>query len=50
MEAASEDEMIDIYHANDNFGGIELIEDRASEYNYKVTEELICYEIPKKVF
>lgn len=50
VEAASEDEMIDIYHANDNFGGIELIEDRASEYNYKVTEELICYEIPQKVF
>ena len=50
VEASSEDEMIDIYHSNDNFGGIELIEDRASEYNYIVTEELICYEISKRIF
>ncbi|MFT7880139.1 MAG: putative nucleotidyltransferase substrate binding domain-containing protein [Sulfurimonas sp.] len=50
VEAASEDEMIDLYHANDSFGGIELIEERASEYSYRVTEELICYEIPKETF
>lgn len=50
VEAASEDEMIDFYHSNDSFGGIELLEDRAPEYNYKVTEELICYEIPKETF
>ncbi|HEO98919.1 MAG TPA: CBS domain-containing protein, partial [Epsilonproteobacteria bacterium] len=50
VEAVSEDELIDVYHSNDDFGGIELIENRASEYNYKVTEELICYEIPKMIF
>lgn len=50
VEAVSEDELIDIYHSNDDFGGIELIENRASEYSYKVTEELICYEIPKRIF
>lgn len=50
VEANSEDELIDIYHSNDTFGGIELIEKRASQYQYHVTEELICYEIPKAVF
>jgi len=50
VEAVSEDELINVYHSNDDFGGIELIENRASKYNYKVTEELICYEIPKRIF
>ena len=49
-EARSGDEMIDIYHQDDTFGGIELIEKQPSKYDYIVTEELICYEIPQEVF
>jgi len=44
------EEHIDIYHTNDTFGGIEIIQDQPSSYNYKVTEELICFEIPKASF
>ena len=44
------EEHIDMYHTNDMFGGIEIIEDQPSEYHYKVTEELICFEIPKASF
>ena len=44
------EEHIDMYHTNDNFGGIEIIEDQPSVYHYKVTEELICFEIPKASF
>ncbi len=44
------EELIDIYHTNDIFGGIEIIEDQPSAYSYKVTEELICFEIPKASF
>lgn len=44
------EEHIDMYHTNDNFGGIEIIEDQPSAYHYKVTEELICFEIPKASF
>lgn len=47
VEASSEDELIDVYHENDTFGSIDLIEDRDALYNYVVTQELICYEIPK---
>jgi len=43
-------EHIDMYHTHDTFGGIEIIEDRPSVYDYKVTEELICFEIPKASF
>ncbi len=44
------EEHIDMYHINDIFGGIEIIEDQPSAYDYKVTEELICFEIPKASF
>ncbi|GIU00640.1 cyclic nucleotide-binding protein [Sulfurovum sp. TSL6] len=44
------EEHIDMYHTHDIFGGIEIIEDQPSEYSYKVTEELICFEIPKASF
>lgn len=45
-----EEEIIDVYQTYDTFGGIELIENRSSVYDYSVSEELICYEIPAKVF
>ena len=44
------DELIDIYHTNDIFGGMEIIQDKPSLYGYKVTEELICFEVPKATF
>jgi CBS domain-containing protein len=44
------DELIDIYHTNDIFGGMEIIQDKPSTYHYNVTEELICFEIPKATF
>ena len=44
------EEHIDMYHTNDIFGGIEIIEDQPSVYSYIVTEELICFEIPKVSF
>ena len=44
------EEHIDMYHTNDIFGGIEIIEDQPSSYSYIVTEELICFEIPKVSF
>ena len=50
VEAINDDELIDIYHANDTFGGIEIIENQPSTYQYLVTEELICYEIPVDTF
>lgn len=46
----NEDELLDVYHSYDAFGGIEIIENKPSEYNYIVSEELICYEIPAKIF
>ena len=50
VEARSNDELIDLYHQDDTFGGIELIKKQDASYDYIVTEELICYEIPKEVF
>jgi len=50
VEAKDDEDMIDIYHNDDNFGGIELIEKQPSKYRYSVSEELICYEIPQEVF
>lgn len=50
VEAKDGEELIDIYHNDDVFGGIELIKDQSSKYQYKVNEELICYEIPQEVF
>lgn len=47
---AENGEHIDLYHSNDTFGGIELIEEKPSAYHYNVTEELICYEIPPQTF
>lgn len=45
-----EDELIDVYRTHDVFGGIELLKNEASLYRYKVTEELICYEISHETF
>ena len=50
VEAKDAEELIDIYHNDDVFGGIELIENQPSKYQYRVSEELICYEIPQEVF
>ena len=50
VEATDDVELIDIYHNDDVFGGIELIENQPSKYQYRVSEELICYEIPQEVF
>ena len=50
VEARDNEELIDVYHTDDAFGGIELIENQASRYVYLVTEELICYEIPEETF
>jgi len=50
VEAKDSEELIDIYHTDDVFGGIELIEKQPSKYQYRVGEELICYEIPQEVF
>jgi len=50
VEANDGEELIDIYHNDNHFGGIELIEKQASQYQYIVTEELICYEIPSDTF
>jgi len=50
VEAREEERLIDVYHQDDTFGGIELIENQSSSYEYMVTEELICYEIPKDIF
>jgi len=44
------DEQIDFYQMHDTFGAIEILEDRPSLYRYIVTEELICFEIPKTLF
>jgi len=50
VEAKEGEELIDIYQNDDVFGGIELIKQQPSKYQYRVSEELICYEIPKEVF
>ena len=50
VEAKEGDELIDIYHDDDIFGGIELIGNQPSKYQYITTEELICYEIPSETF
>jgi CBS domain-containing protein len=50
VKAINDEELIDIYHSNDIFGGIELIENRVSDYKYIVSEELICFEMPKEKF
>jgi len=50
VEARDGEELIDIYHNDDVFAGIELIENQTSKYQYTVSEELICYEISKEVF
>ncbi|MCH9740248.1 MAG: cyclic nucleotide-binding domain-containing protein [Epsilonproteobacteria bacterium] len=50
VEAKDDEELIDIYHEHDTLGGIELVENQPSQYQYLVTEELICYEIPLDTF
>ena len=50
VKAIANDELVDVYHQDDTFGGIELIEKQPSGCDYIVTEEMICYEISKEVF
>jgi len=50
IEAREDNELIDVYHKDDSVGGIEIIEHVLSLYEYSVTKELICYEIPSKLF
>ena len=50
VEVREEEVLMDIYHEHDTFGGIELIKNQPSSQIYTVTEELICYEIPKTIF
>ena len=50
VEAKEGDALIDIYQNDDVFAGSELLKQQASKYEYRVNEELICYEIPKVVF
>ena len=44
------EEPIDVYHAHDTFGGVELLEKQPSKYRYIVSEELICFELEGKNF
>jgi len=50
VEAKHGEELIDIYHTNDVFAGIELLKDEPSAYQYVVSEELICYELDTETF
>lgn len=50
VEARENETLIDVYHTDDVFGAIELIEKQVSRYRYLVTEELICWEIPQETF
>jgi len=50
IEAREDNELIDVYHKEDSIGGIEIIKQVSSLYEYKVTKELICYEIPSTIF
>lgn len=50
VETKVDGELIDIYHTDDVFGGIEMLKNEPSKYEYRVKEELICYEIPKALF
>ncbi len=50
VEVKEGDTLIDIYHEDDTFGGSELIEGQPARADYIVTEELICYLLPKEIF
>lgn len=50
VDVKNENELLDVYRSYDTFGGIEIIEEKPSQYNYIVSEELISYEIPAKIF
>ena len=50
VKASEDDELTDLYHANDTFGAIEMIRQKGGKDSYVVTQELICFEIPKDVF
>ena len=50
VKAMEGEELTDLYHANDTFGAIELIRQKGGKDRYFVTEELICFEIPKDIF
>jgi len=50
VEAYHDDELINVYNTHDSFGGIEHLKQHPSNERYIVSEELICYEIPKHIF
>ncbi|MBN2721529.1 MAG: cyclic nucleotide-binding/CBS domain-containing protein [Campylobacterales bacterium] len=50
VEAYHDDELINVYDNHDSFGGIEHLKQHPSNERYIVSEELICYEIPKHIF
>lgn len=50
VEAYHDDELINVYDTHDSFGGIEHLKQHPSNERYIVSEELICYEIPKHIF
>ena len=49
VDVLQENELVDIFHINDTFGAIEIIEEKI-EAEFFVSEDLICYEIPKNTF
>ncbi len=50
VKAMAGEELTDLYHANDTFAAIELIRQKGAKDRYVVSEELICFEIPKDIF
>lgn len=50
VEARGDGELLDIYSNNDVFGGIEILKNELSNYDYIVSEELICFELNKNTF
>lgn len=50
VESFRDEEVVNIYHENDIFGGEEILKEQPSKERYLVTQELICYELKKEPF
>ena len=50
VESFRDEEVVNIYHENDIFGGEEILKEQPSKERYLVTQELICYELEKEPF
>jgi CBS domain-containing protein len=50
VESFRDEEMVNIYHENDIFGGEEILKEQPSKDRYFVMQELICYELPREPF